>query len=113
METNRVKSHLISFAGKSIPRERVVYFWAEEHITFPFIRWDRPTAYCLIAKYPYYRRWLYSDSLINWITKHSFNLKLDTGEILTQYYYNEGPGGYGSGTNCERAMAEFNRNYYQ
>lgn len=103
------KSPLIRLAGKYIPRERIISFWRKSYIVFPYININNP--FCLKKTFPYFRRWLRS-SFWNWNIIWCIEIELDNGKIIRQWFYDTGPNGYASSTNCEHGMADFIRNYY-
>lgn len=106
------KDPLIQFSGKYIIRERIIFICQKRYKVFPYIDFESPINYSISFKYPFFKKFRYSDSdIINWKTRDCIEMKLDNGKNIRQWYYDKGPAGYGSSTNAERALSDLRMSF--
>lgn len=96
---------LISVGGKNVPRERVIAFWKEKRMVFPYFTFHN--CWTFKKEFPFIRK--FSSPVWGRKELSCLAIQLDNGKIIRQWFKH---GGYSSHTYCEQGLASFIRENY-
>lgn len=98
---------LIEFCQKFYLRDKILSVSAEEHIVFPYIK---KSSFYFSKKFPFIK---HNYSHFPWVTQWCILIEFIDGKKRKFYYPDKSmTGGYGSRTNCEHALSNLRREYF-